>query len=98
MNLYRLPDKRVVLVREFSDPLITYTLYNGRVVEAVRVEWGMTDRHLRMERMGSLVRDCPGCAERWAAADPTSVMGPSHEASRHCESGGRPHCSCDACF
>lgn len=23
---------------------------------------------------------------------------PSHDASRNCESGRRPHCSCDCCF
>jgi len=25
-------------------------------------------------------------------------FGPRHEASRRCESGKRPHCTCDTCF
>jgi hypothetical protein len=36
--------------------------------------------------------DCEACLR-------ASVFGgPSHEPSRMCRSGKRPHCSCDACF
>lgn len=38
---------------------------------------------------GLLVAGCPGCRDEG---------GPPHEASPRCESGGRDHCSCDACF
>jgi hypothetical protein len=39
--------------------------------------------------------EVPGC-ERCDRA--TSTMHPSHDASPRCESGGREHCSCSACF
>jgi hypothetical protein len=34
---------------------------------------------------------CPSC-------DRDGPEGPSHDASPHCESGSRPHCTCDTCF
>lgn len=34
----------------------------------------------------------PGCVSC------TETMGPRHMASDACESGKRPHCSCDECF
>jgi DnaJ-class molecular chaperone len=34
---------------------------------------------------------CPTCA----TAD---AMTPRHDASPRCESGGRPHCTCDRCY
>jgi hypothetical protein len=53
----------------------------------------------RWESQGWLVPGCPGCEERYAAAaGPGSVHGPNHTASRRCDSGKRPHCSCDACW
>lgn len=36
--------------------------------------------------------DCKTCQ------DPAQRGGPSHDPSRNCESGKRPHCSCDTCF
>jgi hypothetical protein len=37
----------------------------------------------------------PECSECLS----TSVFeGPSHEASSNCQSGRRPHCTCDTCF
>lgn len=36
--------------------------------------------------------DCKTCQ------DPSQRGGPSHEPSSRCESGKRPHCSCDTCF
>jgi len=27
-----------------------------------------------------------------------NVFGPRHKASKRCESGKRPHCTCDTCF
>jgi len=35
---------------------------------------------------------CPTCIAQG------SGMGPSHNASRRCESGRRDHCTCDTCF
>lgn len=52
----------------------------------------------RGEREGWLVSDCLGCKERYEAKDPTSVFVPNHQASTRCESGRRPHCTCDTCF
>jgi len=37
----------------------------------------------------------PGCK---TCDDPTYEMGPDHTASQNCESGKRPHCTCDTCF
>lgn len=28
----------------------------------------------------------------------SNIFAPSHKASRNCESGKRPHCTCDTCF
>jgi hypothetical protein len=36
---------------------------------------------------------CPTCAELARGS-----FGPSHEPSPRCESGKRPHCTCDICF
>ena len=52
----------------------------------------------RGEREGWLVPGCPGCVERYQAPDPLKVFGPHHKASARCESGKRPHCTCDTCF
>jgi hypothetical protein len=52
----------------------------------------------RGERDGWLVPGCPGCAVRYAAPNPSTVFAPSHKPSQRCESGKRPHCSCDLCF
>ena len=38
------------------------------------------------------IEGCPGCIARAARG------GPAHEASPRCESGRRPHCSCDVCW
>ena len=55
------------------------------------------ERIKRMERMGLLDPDCSGCREFYK--HPTvSPFAPNHNASEGCESGKRPHCTCDACF
>ena len=36
---------------------------------------------------------CPTCAELARGS-----FGPPHDASPRCESGKRPHCTCDTCF
>lgn len=46
--------------------------------------WNSTDTRVR-------VTVCPSCKN-------TDDRGPSHEPSRNCMSGKRPHCSCDTCF
>lgn len=54
----------------------------------------------RWEKSGWLVPGCPGCQPVYD--DPRkpaqSQQGPSHKPSNHCESGKRPHCSCDRCW
>lgn len=53
----------------------------------------------RYEVMGVIVSDCPGCVPFYAAAGmPVNVFEPLHRASRRCESGGLPHCTCSICF
>ena len=52
-----------------------------------------------MESDGDMVPGCHGCAERYAAEDPQGgVFAPRHKASARCESGRRPHCTCDVCW
>lgn len=52
----------------------------------------------RWEREGRIAVGCEGCASIYAAEDPYSVTAPPHTASKNCESGKRPHCTCDVCF
>jgi hypothetical protein len=53
----------------------------------------------RWERMGWLVRDCPGCKEFYDTPEyPWAVFAPSHEVRDRCESGLKPHCSCPVCW
>ncbi len=42
--------------------------------------------------------DCKSCKEFYNAANPLLVHAPRHKASSRCESGKRPHCTCDTCF
>jgi hypothetical protein len=39
--------------------------------------------------------DCVYCDREKAAAN---TFHPPHDASENCQSGKRPHCSCDTCF
>ncbi len=51
------------------------------------VAWRQVDEGLwECAACGSI---CKSCAEGWL---------PSHEASKGCQSGKRPHCTCDTCF
>jgi hypothetical protein len=54
-------------------------------------------KRARLEAMGVLVPDCPGCEEFYAHPD-FNPFAPRHRNSSYCESGKRPHCTCDACF
>lgn len=51
----------------------------------------------RMEAEGRLDPDCDGCRKFYdhPRLDP---FAPRHKASSRCQSGGRPHCTCDICF
>jgi hypothetical protein len=57
-----------------------------------------------LETLGMLDPACPGCAEDYAFYRTTWRVGlfppmhPNHKPSDRCESGKRPHCSCDTCF
>lgn len=55
------------------------------------------ERVARLEAMGALDPKCPGCLEFYEHPK-LSPFAPSHRASDRCRSGGRPHCSCSACF
>jgi hypothetical protein len=53
----------------------------------------------RLERAGQLDRNCLDCQEVYRSPQmPFDVMGPRHQPSQRCESGKRPHCTCDTCF
>lgn len=55
------------------------------------------ERLKRWQERGSYDPDCGYCES--IPAHPTlSPFQPSHKASGRCRSGGRNHCSCDACF
>ena len=51
-----------------------------------------------MEKKGDLDPECRGCREFYAAANPLDVFYPRHKARSWCESGKKPHCTCDTCF
>lgn len=52
----------------------------------------------RLEKTGQLVPNCSGCMVWYESADPVFVLAPPHKNSSFCESGRRPHCTCDSCF
>jgi hypothetical protein len=59
------------------------------------------DRITRLEQLGYLDPACLKCQRDWyPALRDTGEMpfAPSHKPSPRCESGKRPHCTCDACF
>lgn len=56
-----------------------------------------------MESLGMLDPSCQMCRNIFYPAVQdgrfiSSVFAPSHKPSRYCESGKRPHCTCDRCF
>jgi len=59
----------------------------------------------QLESIGHLDPTCRTCQadfypfyrERWAPGM-SGPFAPSHQPSRNCESGKRPHCTCDVCF
>jgi hypothetical protein len=56
-----------------------------------------------MEDAGYLDPDCKTCVEVFYSQilngkDLTTIHAPSHKPSPRCESGKRPHCTCDTCF
>jgi len=47
--------------------------------------------------------ECPSCDRYFwepvnAGEDPRWLIFPRHKASNRCQSGERPHCTCDTCF
>ncbi len=55
------------------------------------------ERLARWQMTGLYDPDCPGCAT--VLEHPTlSPFQPMHKSGARCQSGGRPHCTCDACF
>lgn len=52
-----------------------------------------------MEKQGAISPGCKECQGAfYAAPDPINAFYPRHTASFRCESGRRPHCTCDTCF
>ena len=68
-----------------------------RLLREERIRW--------LEASGRLDPGCGTCAsvfyphyrEQWVPGG-AGPFAPSHLASRGCESGKRPHCTCSACF
>ena len=53
----------------------------------------------RWEQEGMLDRDCPSCQEVYTFPGmPWDCFAPPHLPSKNCESGKRPHCTCEVCF
>lgn len=53
----------------------------------------------KLEATGFLDPNCQECREYlYPAVDPRQVFYPSHRALSSCQSGRRPHCTCDSCF
>lgn len=55
----------------------------------------LAEKRARMISLGSIDPTCSECAELMRNPD---AFCPDHKASNGCESGSRPHCTCDACF
>lgn len=55
------------------------------------------ERLARMEEMGHLDPRCSKCREFYDHPD-GMPFAPDHKPSDACESGKRPHCTCDRCF
>ena len=51
----------------------------------------------RLEAQGRLDPNCAGCKEFYEHPN-VDPFAPNHKASDYCESGKRPHCTCDICF
>lgn len=65
----------------------------------------LTEEYIkRLENVGFLDPDCDTCKKVYYPIIRTNyILGkslrfPGHVASKGCESGKRPHCTCDACF
>jgi hypothetical protein len=55
------------------------------------------ERLARWQEIGAYDPDCPQCAP--IPKHPTLMpFMPRHNPNPRCRSGGRPHCTCDACF
>lgn len=59
------------------------------------------ERIARLESMGEIDPACKACQVHFYPSYRTGhfdVFAPNHKASDRCESGKRPHCTCDVCF
>ncbi len=55
----------------------------------------------RLEKLGVINPDCEYCKITFYPAlrnGTKDVFAPAHKASPRCQSGKRPHCTCDTCF
>lgn len=58
------------------------------------------ERITRLEELGYIDKNCKTCQKEYypAIKEGRIAYGPKHKASERCESGKRPHCTCDTCF
>ena len=66
-------------------------------------EMTVDERIAYWESLGALDVECPTCQREFlpkvkAGVLLSNIFAPHHAASRGCESGKRPHCTCDVCF
>lgn len=66
--------------------VLFHPLFEGTAADALEIA-------IAAIKAGDEIRNCPECA----AWKPGKMM-PNHKASDRCESGKRPHCTCDICF
>ena len=52
----------------------------------------------RLEASGDLDPNCITCQKYFYTDPNVDPFAPRHKASSLCESGHRPHCTCDTCF
>jgi len=60
----------------------------------IKIPWQLASPDDAIQRRWIVMEEgCPTCAELARGS-----FGPSHDPSPRCESGKRPHCTCDVCF
>lgn len=82
-----------VQIKNLREHALAVRVVDGLVpVESMRT---VEEDIKRLEEIGQLVPGCISCDLRRESPDPANWFGPRHKPSPHCESGKRPHCSCE---
>lgn len=72
----------------------------GSLAARIVAEAAAIRQYERMVQTGSIDPACTICQDRYGTLPfvTPNVFGPTHKASSRCQSGKRPHCTCDTCF